>query len=272
MTNQYNATIAQANAAAMNGDVSLGETIAEMPSTLDTLVDMSIRTLRGYRYARKGAFGMAAKELGFNGVRNIPKGIADYFLMWKFGIQPAIQDVYNTAQAVVAQLERPAHASVKRRIESEGPGGSYPGWSGEARERLFVTEVKYTYRIADRHQAALNALIDPLALPWQLLPLSFVVDWFVPISGFLSGIAAFAGLDFVGGYGTRYSRANFRFSKIGGVVNSAHIIVQRCEVDCKAEGFIREYLPSPRNRLYLKSPLLNSNQVAVLTALIAQRG
>jgi len=48
---------------------------------------------------------------------------------------------------------------------------------------------------------ALNqlGLLNPLSLAWELVPWSFVVDWFVPIGSALSALTAPAGLIFVNG-------------------------------------------------------------------------
>jgi hypothetical protein len=43
-------------------------------------------------------------------------------------------------------------------------------------------------------------LANPAAIGWELLPYSFVIDWFVPIGNFLNAITASAGLGFVWGY------------------------------------------------------------------------
>lgn len=271
MNNLYYETMAAANAAVTSSDVSAGETIAELPQTVGTLADLSIRTLRGYHLARKGKWGEAAKVLSFDGVRSIPKGIADYFLMWKFGIKPAVEDAYQMAKAIQDALNKPALVAVTRRREEEGPYVSVPGWTAEFHDRISVAEVKYIYRVMDRHAHAINVLIDPLTLPWQLLPLSFVVDWFVPISSFIRGITTSVGLEFVSGYGTRYRKASATYTKVGPVINPSATVVDNATVSASAEGFKREILGSFKNKMYLPGISLSSNQAAVLTALLTQR-
>jgi hypothetical protein len=68
-------------------------------------------------------------------------------------------------------------------------------------------------------------LSNPLTVAWEIIPFSFVVDWFLPIGDALKGLTAFSGLEFHDGWITRkdYSMAKGRvdlksFSS-GGVSN-----------------------------------------------------
>jgi len=49
-------------------------------------------------------------------------------------------------------------------------------------------------------------LLDPLSLAWELLPLSFVVDWFTGVGNFLDSWTRPLGLAFLDGYKTLYLR------------------------------------------------------------------
>lgn len=51
-------------------------------------------------------------------------------------------------------------------------------------------------------------LLDPLTLAWELIPFSFVVDWFLPVGTYLSQLTALNGLTLMNGftsYTTDYS-------------------------------------------------------------------
>jgi hypothetical protein len=47
-------------------------------------------------------------------------------------------------------------------------------------------------------------LTNPLLIAWELLPWSFVVDWFLPVGKFVENMDATAGLTFKDGYLTTY--------------------------------------------------------------------
>lgn len=67
----------------------------------------------------------------------------------------------------------------------------------------------------DVEDAALDAckstgISNPALLAWELLPYSFVVDWFIPVGNYLQNINASAGLRFVKGF--RTTRSTFQGS------------------------------------------------------------
>lgn len=49
-------------------------------------------------------------------------------------------------------------------------------------------------------------LLDPVSLAWNLLPMSFVFDWFIPVGTFLDGFTATEGLTYQDGYTTQWVR------------------------------------------------------------------
>lgn len=49
---------------------------------------------------------------------------------------------------------------------------------------------------------------NPAAIAWDLLPLSFTIDWLVKIGDFLNLLTATSGIDFLGGYNTTWSRGS----------------------------------------------------------------
>jgi hypothetical protein len=49
-------------------------------------------------------------------------------------------------------------------------------------------------------------ITNPALLAWELLPYSFVVDWFLPIGNYISSLDATLGLEFKFGYMTTYTK------------------------------------------------------------------
>lgn len=77
-------------------------------------------------------------------------------------------------------------------------------------ETLFDTHVKYSirFRVSDhfKNLAQQTGFNNPINLFWELLPFSFVVDWFLPIGPYLEGLSANQGLTFMDGSETRFLR------------------------------------------------------------------
>lgn len=79
------------------------------------------------------------------------------------------------------------------------------------------TRIVIDYTIANRNTqaAAQLGLTAPIALAYELIPFSFVADWFLPIGQALQGFSAFDGLAFRSGFSTSYTEEE-EIHSIGG--------------------------------------------------------
>jgi hypothetical protein len=81
-------------------------------------------------------------------------------------------------------------------------------------------------------------LINPLSIGWEVIPYSFVVDWFAPIGNTLSSLTATAGLDFLGGYGSQARYGTLRVDgTVGAVEKDVFIFVRDALTEFPAGGF-----------------------------------
>jgi hypothetical protein len=73
-----------------------------------------------------------------------------------------------------------------------------------------ITQCRFVlrFRISDPLQAFLaqTGFTNPVNLAWELLPFSFVVDWFLPIGPYLEALSAFDGLTLLDGSQTQFTR------------------------------------------------------------------
>jgi hypothetical protein len=93
---------------------------------------------------------------------------------------------------------------------SQYGGASVPGLS-------IITKVKSTtkckfilrFKLASplRAFAAQTGFTNPINLAWEILPFSFVVDWFLPIGPYLEAFTAFEGLEFIDGSQTLFTKS-----------------------------------------------------------------
>jgi hypothetical protein len=72
-------------------------------------------------------------------------------------------------------------------------------------------EVGVSFAIANQTRYDLNrlGLLNPWEIAWELVPLSFVFDWFMPVGNFLSSFTASLGTVFKTGYTTTWLENNF---------------------------------------------------------------
>lgn len=135
-------------------------------------------------------------------------------------------------------------------------------------------------------QLGSHGLTNPLALAWELFPMSFVINWFLPIGNFLAGLSTPFGMEFRDGYMTKYVEWT---AKTTGTVSDAlyhcsqndrefHYIAgamgHKYGLDYAhtewLECFERQLMPFPPPPVPYWDPQLNLSQIgAILTLMTA---
>jgi hypothetical protein len=199
---------------AMYDRVQMGVTFAERRQAIDMIVNASTTIARSYTAVRRLRFGDAARilRLGLipNGVSSLNhRSAGGNWLQYHFGWRPLINDIYTGLEILFHPVKNYAyikkhsrqrftnvHVDGAERISTSGYVFAQQG----ARLELDYDEPAFTLE-----QMGLN---NPAAVAWELVPFSFVVDWFVNVGDVLSSITDFAGLNLTGvfcTYGAKFS-------------------------------------------------------------------
>jgi hypothetical protein len=257
------------------GEIGLGEEVGQTKQTLHEIASAASTFFRAYRAARKGDFSGVASALGVRRLRQLPKTISEAWLAYQYGWKPLLQDVYTGYSILQGQVEKPQLIHVTRRV-----AGSYDiaRVGREASYRVFLdvdasVPVSVTCRLYGRvndqqlRNAVALGLENPAAIAWELLPFSFVIDWFLPIGNALWGLTAPLGLDFQGGS---------RSIRVAGKIHSTFRpygdprVIKPWRLDCKYLGLNRAvYFTWPWSGVYIKSPFTTrhiENAIALLVA------
>jgi len=157
-------------------------------------------------YSHKfGHAGIPKLERSFDKVRSTPvdKRLANHWLEYTFGWVPLLSDIYGSAELLASHAlgelyhEQATGSCVKNRKVS---------WFDANRIQYNLeekTRVKYVvkYELDSYARAALSqtGLDNPLLLAWELMPYSFVIDWFYPVQNYLKKLNTFDGFIFRGG-------------------------------------------------------------------------
>lgn len=155
----------------------------------------------------------------FNGKGpSISKALAQNWLELQYGWKPLIQDVRASMEALKrlndssSPLVRRVTASAKVRTNSETPIISTTGSGNRVGttnvDTFTTTKFVLRYKIDDKLKAFLaqTGFTNPINLVWEILPFSFVVDWFIPIGPYLETLSSWDGLVFLDGSKTRFTR------------------------------------------------------------------
>ena len=198
-----------------NSDFNLGIALGELGDSINFVSGMSIRVLKALKATRRKLYYDAVRHLdidqslvrGFDFTKLGRKHLADDWLQLQFGWLPILADIRGVIETIRKDwnFDSPVLSSVRNKNfdntaliplqdnERIVSGGLTTGIS-----------TKYFYTIEDRVVYLLNSLglANPMSLAWDLTPLSFTVDWFIPVGTWLSNMTAFNGTKYLGGYTT----------------------------------------------------------------------
>lgn len=182
----------------------IGAAVAEASSACDMIAKraLQLRTFAGH--LRRFDFPRAARELGLS---RPPKGVsrkhqfASNYLEFHFGWSPLVGDVFNAVDVLQSPLKpatplgRAGHQYESIDPPSDvdiGPWGSRVVTRGRGTVR-----VSATVKVRNENLWLANqlGLVNPASVLWEIVPFSFVVDWFVNVGDFLSRPTDLAGLD-----------------------------------------------------------------------------
>jgi len=188
-----------------SSNVDLGQSMGEAFANAGQLTEQGVKVGRALLYARKGRWRDAAYALGFR-PGELDTTIADNFLAFKFGLKPIVNDMMNLHSSIQSSFNE-QDAVMRAKGIGIGQKGSYWASSRHVTGKMEMgCQVGVSYKISDPTLAGLNAmgLINPFALAWELLPMSFIVDWFLSVGDYLKGLSAPMGLTYLAGYQTNF--------------------------------------------------------------------
>lgn len=189
-----------------------------------TLNDAVTRMTSAVRYLRSGNIPGAVEVLWAGKPHQIHRSwggpeaqrpLADNWLAMQYGWKPLLQDVHGAFESL-AKFDfadyniRQVKASGKSKSVERMSIVTYDGHvSG-----ILQTTVESRTKIGLRFQLdnnlttflAQTGFLNPVNLFWEILPYSFVVDWFLPIGPYLETLSGFKGLTFVDGFQTQFTR------------------------------------------------------------------
>lgn len=193
---------------------NLAVSAKEARQTVGMIGDVVGSLYKAYRHVRHGKFLAAAKALG---LKTVPARVGRYrtpaenWLEYRYGWRLVVQDAYSLMTTLYDSLStRPPLLRVNAMATSETrtsrqisdymvtlPNGSQ-ACKYTVNETVTISrEVRggYVYQLESAAIAGQQSfgILNPFTFAWEIIPWSFVVDWFVNIGSILEGLTAFAG-------------------------------------------------------------------------------
>lgn len=214
--------------------VNVGVTLAERRETSKLILGAAKRIADSSRAFKRGDFAGGFRLLGdeqwatkqAGRVKRYQKGrpsASAEVLAMQLGWKPLIGDVYNYAELLAENANRPVRMRVStsrthRWSGVYGPPDYWEGVDANRREHGSYT-VKHVYVFSDSpglvHDLASMGVTNPLSWAWELTALSFVADWFLRIGDFIDALDATLGLSFEKGCTTTFEKWTVRYSARG---------------------------------------------------------
>jgi len=186
-----------------------GQSLVEAPSTVKEMertvksVNKHVKVTNKFGQKAKSKYsGKTLKQL-----RKIPGAAAAGYLTALFSIKPLMNDAFQLMSTLDGQISTGRLvATIDEKDGSFGPpAGNFMNteYSGE-----FIRGQKESATLGLTNPTAFTAwrygLTNPLSLGWDVITLSFVLDWFTHIGSFLDGLQQPLGTVYLHGYSSKY--------------------------------------------------------------------
>lgn len=226
----YNRALALAMDNVKGQKSNFAQVVAERQQTTRLITDTVNRLSKAINGVRSGNFKQVSDSLGISiNPRKMSKNAAKDWLALQYGWKPLLGDVKGLAEHLARN-----HMARPLRIRAVGIAGGripervvnhrqtdYGDFQWVYGESTTTAKVILEYEVSNDfiRQGSQLGITDPLTLGWELLPWSFVVDWFIPVGDFLSRLNYDSGLTYVKGGFVYFSENTGSLRAKGGTVD-----------------------------------------------------
>lgn len=185
-------------------ELQLGVAVAEGAKTIRLVRDSILSVGGALVEVKHGNFQRAMQKLGIvkstygrarsgkfytnKNTQLSPEDISSRWLELQYGWKPLLKDVYEVCKAYEAITQGPRmyyfKANTKRFVNFDS--SNHPSYVCPTRGKLtqkILLEMREDMMSSKPRSLGLE---DPLTVAWELVPYSFVVDWFIPIGSYLA--------------------------------------------------------------------------------------
>lgn len=221
----YAKFVAKTQAAASQIGASLGE----RRQTIGMMEKRAWQLIQAARYLKRGYPLLFFQELGvvpqrWMPKRSDPKKAADLWLEWHFGWEPLYEDIYNACvilQSPVPQLIKVRCRSQTIPVQIDYSFQMQEWGADETLDGIIREQMGARISVSNPNlwRATQLGLTNPASILWELVPYSFVVDWFIPVGAFLGSWTDLWGLTVGDPYTTltRFYKGRYQmYTKSGG--------------------------------------------------------
>lgn len=158
---------------------------------------------------RLASSGASLQQIGgVLGIRWSPKTPANGWLLVQYGFLPFIRDIEGALKALEKGLHKLGYKLARaRHVYTDTITQVSGDWTKRWSLHL-ETSARVKYRVVNEYTSTLTSLglTNPARLGWELMKLSFVIDWLIGVGAWLDQLDAFIGKEFDQGSRTWFVR------------------------------------------------------------------
>lgn len=177
--------VTQARAEARSGILDLTTTLAELPETLKMIFEAIRLILAKYLEVKRKVDVLRDNKIN---QADFVSQVSALWMQYRYGIMPNVYTIQDGLKYLDASLVEYQSTRVGANFAHSIP--EWRGWSSvdvNVIERVFI---KNRFDIDSLTKQTAFLKTDILSTSWELVPLSFVVDWALNIGDFLSSLSA----------------------------------------------------------------------------------
>lgn len=218
--------LSQIRSKAKDQTFNLAQAAAESNQTRKMIIDMVMRLATALLNLKKLKFSKAASIL----FPTNSKSLANDWLTWQYGIRPLISDIDGAMKALARTNDTQEYdISVIRRNNqklnstvSNNYGIRFKTVKSGYIEYSLKLKIKLKVKNDTARFVSSLGLTNPIALGYELIPFSFVVDWILPIGDYLNSMDSFLGVEIVDAHWTYSVKFTGREDvSVGGIDHNA---------------------------------------------------
>lgn len=257
--------------------VQLANDLLESKKTFDMLAETSVTAFTALRDFRRGNWRAAIDRLGLS-PKKIPKTARDKWLEFTYGWKPTISSVFDYQELVKKDASSRKVIMARRQIsdthflEPAKSGDYWKNADGGIPLKYSSKCLLIGYIRNDRFEMAKEwGMMNPAGILWEAMPMSFVIDWVMPVGNVINAWTATAGIDFLTGSLTRRVEGTGsitceNYTKFGSWNGGS--VDERSRIVLDYSIFDRlVYTRFPGPTIYIKSPFSGPHAITALALL-----
>lgn len=196
-------------------DFNVLQASKEVKETASTIASVATQVYTSFRKLISGQPIEAINTLIYGvgpgrSMKDLGKGLSNAWLQWSYGIKPLISDVEGAMAQLDKSKDRPQTVLLKAFVGRVLSASNFWRTGSHRLDSYHAFSLEGTFTVTGKIFGLITSpvtktadelgLLNPALLAWEVIPYSFVVDWFMPIGTYLQCMVPIRGLSLKTGF------------------------------------------------------------------------